>query len=227
MADQQNSDASRNEQTQKGKARSSGTLLEILRHPLALLIIGATITSLLVPYLNSRVNRNELLQEAKLKKASEIREHVIEFNSELNALETMLELFHNMNVRLQLKPAEFRQAQLKFVDDFSRRYLDFDEKAWWWYSGLEGELSALRQTSNSELQTLHTEFAEYGENIGKSKEALKPLWVALTSADYSPNDLESRKKVETIAKVQKELPPLHQARNMLVEKMAGHFTLAR
>ena len=95
MTDQQNSDASRNEQTQKGKARSSGTLLEILRHPLALLIIGATITSLLVPYLNSRVNRNELLQEAKLKKASEIREHVIEFNSELNALETMLELFHN------------------------------------------------------------------------------------------------------------------------------------
>jgi len=228
MADQQNSDASRNVQTQNGKPRSSGKRLEILRHPLVLLIIGATITSLLFPYLNSRVNRNELLQEAKLKKASEIRGHVIEFNSELNALETMLELFHNMNVRLQLKPAEFRQAQLRFVDDFSKRYLDFDEKAWWWYSGLEGELSSLRQTSSGELQTLDNEFVEYGENVGKSKEVLKPLWVALTSADYSPNDLESRKKVdEIIAKVQKELPPLHQARNILAERMAGHFTLAR
>src|SRR6185436_1505816 len=72
MADQQNSDASRNVQTQNGKPRSSGKRLEILRHPLVLLIIGATITSLLFPYLNSRVNRNELLQEAKLKKASEI-----------------------------------------------------------------------------------------------------------------------------------------------------------
>jgi len=205
-------------------------VLGILRHPLVLLVIGATITSLLVPYLNAKVNRNEILQEARLKKAIEIGEHNTEFNSKFNTLKTMLESFHKRSVRLQLKPAEFREAKSKFLDEFSKRYLDLDEKAWWWYPALEREASVLRLTSRSELQTLDTELKEYGDNLNKSFGALRPLWQALTSYDYDPTDKEYMNKVDKIIADVNDpnngLPPLFQARNILIERIAGHFTSA-
>ena len=113
---------------QEASPSSKSTLTqvtEVLRHPFVLFLFGVVTTSLLVPYLNSKINRNQLLQEARLKKAIEIGNHNTEFNSKFNALRTMLESFHNQNVRLRLEPAEFRQAQLKFRDDFTNFLLDF------------------------------------------------------------------------------------------------------
>ena len=225
MASQQNIQTAK-----ESESASIKQVLEILKHPLALLVIGATITSLLVPYLNAKVNRNEILQEARLKKAIEIGEHNTEFNSKFNTLKTILESFHRRSVRLQLKPSEFREAQSKFLDEFSRRYLDLDEKAWWWYPALQREASVLRLTSRSELQTLDTELKEYGDNLNKSFDILRPLWQALTSSDYNPNDKEYTDKVDKIIKdVNDEktgLPALFQARNILIERIAGHFTSA-
>jgi uncharacterized membrane-anchored protein YhcB (DUF1043 family) len=219
-----------NIQTTKESESPSTTkqVLDILKHPLILLVIGATITSLLVPYLNAKVNRNEILQAARLKKAIEIGEHNTEFNSKFNTLKTMLESFHKRSVSLQLKPAEFKVAQSKFLDEFSRRYLDLDEKAWWWYPALEREASILGLTSRSELQTLDTELQEYGDNLNKSFNILRPLWRKLTSYDYNPNDKEYANEVDQIIlnvnDPKNGLPPLFQARNILIERIAGHFT---
>jgi hypothetical protein len=206
-------------------------VLDILKHPLVLLVIGATITSLLVPYLNAKVNRNEILQAARLKKAIEIGEHNTEFNSKFNTLKTMLESFHRRSVRLQLKPSEFRETKSKFLDEFSRRYLDLDEKAWWWYPALEREASVLHLTSKSELQALDTELNEYGDNLNKSFGILRPLWQALTSYEYNPDDKEYTNKVDKIIEAVNDpnngLSPLFQSRNILIEKIAGHFTSAQ
>src|SRR5215207_1758689 len=106
MASQQNIQTAKESESPSIKEVSA-----ILKHPLVLLVIGATITSLLVPYLNAKVNRNEILQEARLKKAIEIGEHNTEFNSKFNTLKTMLESFHRRSVSLQLKPSEFKEAQ--------------------------------------------------------------------------------------------------------------------
>src|SRR5262245_5982218 len=205
--------------------------LDILKHPLVLLVIGATITSLIVPYLNAKVNRNEILQAARLKKAIEIGEHNTEFNSKFNTLKTMLELFHRRSVRARLNPSEFREAKSKFLDEFTRRYLDLDEKAWWWYPALEREASVMRLSSRSELQSLDTELPEYGDNLNKSFAILRPLWQALTAYDYDPNDKECTNKVDKIIADVNDpnngLPPLFQSRNILIERIAGHFSSAQ
>ena len=209
-------------------SRSSESIVkqvgEVLRHPFVLLLIGALTTSLLVPYLNSKVNRNQLLREARLKKAIEIGNHNTEFNSRFNALKTMLESFHNQNVRLRLEPAELRQAQLKFRDDFTKRYLDLDEIAWWWHPDIEREASVLGLIPSDELQELDRDLKEYGNNVNKSFNVLRPLWQELTSRDYNPNDLKSSDKVKKIVAETQALNPLFEERSILIGRITKHFT---
>lgn len=199
-------------------------IAEVLRHPFVLLAIGAVTTSLLVPYLNSKINRSQLLREARLNRAIEIGKRNTEFNSKFNALKTMLESFHNQNVRLVLQPSELRAAQLKFRDDFSKRYLELDETAWWWYSDLEKEASVLDLIPPNELQALDIDLEKYGDNLHRHFEVLKPLWQVLTSQDYNPNDQTSRDKVEQIIKDVNKGGPLFQDRSDLIERITRHFT---
>jgi len=197
---------------------------EVLRHPFVLFLIGAVTTSLLVPSLNSKINRNQLLQEARLKKAMEIGNHNTQFNSKFNTLKTMLESFHNQNLRLRLEPAELREAQLKFRNDFTKRYLELDEVAWWWHPDLEREASVLGLIPTDELQALDVDVREYGSNMNKSFNILRPLWQALTSRDYNPNDVKSTDKIKQIVSDTQALGPLFDERGILIGRITKHFT---
>ncbi|HEX8000184.1 MAG TPA: hypothetical protein VF528_17480 [Pyrinomonadaceae bacterium] len=199
-------------------------LARTLKHPLFLLIIGATITSLLVPYLNSKVNRNRMLQEARQKKALEIVNRNTEFNIKLNALKTMMESFHNQNVRLQLQPSELREAQLKFRDDFNKRYLELDESAWWWHSNIARESSILALIPTDALPVLDSELKEYAANVSRSVGSLRPFWQKLTSSDYNPNDEKSREEVKKILADAGKEGYLFGERNSIIEKITRHYT---
>jgi hypothetical protein len=197
---------------------------EALKHPLFLLIVGALMTSLLIPYLNDQFSRNRVRQETSLKKVLEIGLHNTEFNSELNTLKTMMQSFHNQNVRLQLQPDELREAQKNFRKDFNTRYLALDEKAWYWYWDLGREAEVLNLISPNELKMLDADLNEYGANVTKSVEAMRPLWRALTSHDYNPNDKEYRAKFDKMLDdVNVELSPLFEIRKRLVESISKHF----
>lgn len=202
---------------------------EALKHPFAILMSGALITYLLVPYLNAEINYKQLLRETKLKKAIEIGDHNREFNSTFNGLLTMLSQFHNDTARLRLNPSELRAAKLNFRNDFERKYLDFDEKAWWWYTDLEREASVLDLVPSSELTQLKSETREYGQNVVKTKNILQVLWETMIADDYDPNNEESKKKVDDIIvglrNQQGGLPALSRERNELIKKITKHFTI--
>jgi hypothetical protein len=214
-----------NKESKPPSAQTIRLLVEIPKHPFVLLVLGAIITSLLIPYLNSKVTRSQLLQEARLKKATEIGDRNMEFSSKFNALKTMLESFHRRSVRLRLPPSEFKETHSRFVDDFYKRYLELDEKAWWWYPAVEREASVLHLVSETEQQTLSTDCKAYGDNLNESFNILRPLWQAMTSNDYNPSDKNSAEKVEKIIKeANDQLPKLFQARNDLMERIARHFS---
>jgi hypothetical protein len=195
-----------------------------LKHPLFLLIVGAIITSLLIPYLNDQFSRNRVRQETSLKKVLEIGLHNTEFISELNTLKTMMKSFHSQNVRMQLQPDELKEAQKNFRKDFNTRYLALDEKAWYWYWDLGREADVLDLISPKELQVLNADLNEYGANVTKSVEAMRPLWRALTSHEYNPNDKEYREEFDKkVSAVEAELSPLFETRKELVERISKHF----
>jgi len=106
--------------TPKPKSGRLGRIVkEFTTNNLVLLLVGGALTSLVVPYVNSK----RLTEETKLKKAMEIVSHKTEFNSQLNTLQTALTTFYYDNRRrlaerpVEWKLSDFRAEQVQFNKD--------------------------------------------------------------------------------------------------------------
>src|SRR5882724_3102119 len=89
-------------------------VIDSLGHPVTMLILGGLLTYIIAPIIVNNINESKLIQERKQAKAVEIWNHDTDFNIKLNALKTMLESYHNQNVRLQLSPEDLKEAQKEF-----------------------------------------------------------------------------------------------------------------
>ena len=189
-----------------------------LGHPLLLLILGSLLTYVIAPVILDRINDRKLRDEARQRKALEVWQHNTEFNSKLNALKTMLESYHNQNVRFQLAPADLLEAQKEFRREFTKRYLELDEMAWWWYRDLQREMNALHLVPKDQLPRLNTDLDKYGANVNESVGLLRPLWQTLTSHEYQPTDEKTKAKFEQLRQnAERDLPRLFNERSELIQ----------
>jgi hypothetical protein len=196
-----------------------------LGHPLTLLILGSLLTYIIAPIIIDGVNRRKLRDEAKQEKVREIWRHNTEFNIKLNALKTMLESYHNQNARLQLAPADLLEAQKEFRREFTKRYLELDEMAWWWYPTLQREMDTLGLAPRHQLPRLNADLDKYGANVNESIGLLKPLWQMLTSHDYHPNEDKTKADFERLTKdAADKLPDLFNKRSELITDVAEIIT---
>jgi hypothetical protein len=203
------------------KRQQQAILSDSLRHPLVLLLVGSLLTALVIPYINARSNRANLIREARLKKAIEIINRSSEFNSQLNSLGTALGVFHFDNVRAKTPLPECREAQKTLNMDMNARYLEFEKRSWWWYGDLLQEAVVLELASPTDLQRLGTDVNEYGANVGQSVGTLSDLWHALVSPDYDPNDKKISKLIDD---TNQKLADLFESRRKLTERLVQHFT---
>lgn len=195
-----------------------------LRHPLFLLLAGvfatALATAVLVPWISSRANRNNLLQEARLKKAIEIRNKSTTINGQLNTLFTRLGMFHQDNIRLKPPSPELRRVQAKLADDMNNRYLEFDKEAWWWYKDIYEEarlLEVLPPEGTERSRKLRKDLDQYAENIRKSVTAIGVFWHACVAQNY---DFEEEGNTTAIQTSQtEELKNLSWAREDLINQI--------
>lgn len=200
-------------------------VVDSLGHPLSLLILGGLLTYIVAPIIVNDINARKLIQERKQTKAHEIWDHDTEFNSKLNALKTMLSSYHNQNVRLQLPPDDLREAQKEFRRNFNQRYLELDEMAWWWYRTVQKEARDPSLVPPGQLPRLESDLNEYGTNINQSIGLLRPIWRALTSHDYRPDDDKSRAEFEALEKAaDAQLPNLFEERAKLIEDVTTIVT---
>jgi hypothetical protein len=200
-------------------------VVDSLGHPLALLLLGSLLTYIIAPVVIDGINQRKLRQEARQEKAQEVWRHNTEFNIKLNALKTMLESYHNQNARLQLSPADLLEAQKEFRRDFTKRYLELDEMAFWWYSDLEREVNTLDFAPKDKLPKLNADLTSYGQNVNDSIALLKPLWKMLTSHDYHPNEDQTKADFERLTKdADAKLPGLFHRRSELITDVAGIIT---
>jgi hypothetical protein len=195
-------------------------VVNFCQHPLALLFLGGLLTYIIAPMIVNGINERKLIQETKQTRALEIWNHDTQFSSKLNALKTMLESYHSQNVRLQLEPEDQKEAQKEFRRNFNQRYLELDEMAWWWYRSVQIEARDSRLVPASELPRLNADLNEYGNNVNKSIGALRPLWRALTSHDYRPNEEKSRAEFEALQKnAEDQLPDLFNERARIIDEV--------
>ncbi|MDQ1612451.1 MAG: hypothetical protein QOG00_2382 [Pyrinomonadaceae bacterium] len=203
-------------------------IIDGMGHPLVLLIIGSLLTYIVAPMLIDTINEKKLKQEARQQQALGIWKHNTEFNSKLNALKTMLESYHNQNVRFQLGADDLAEAQKEFRREFTRRYLELDEIAWWWYRDLERELIDLKIVPENQVARLDADLNLYGENVNKSVALLRPIWQALTSREYQPADEKTQTRfTELRNKADAELPRLFNERSDIIRDVTGVITASR
>lgn len=200
-------------------------VVQSLGHPLMLLLIGSLLTYIVAPIVVDGINARKMRQEAKQKKAQEIWARNTEFNSKLNTLKTMLESYHNQNVRFRLPPAELAEAQKEFRREFSKRYLELDETAWWWYRDLQREASNLNLAPADQIGPLNQELDKYGRNVTDSVLLLRPLWVTITSHEYHPDEEKTKNEFKNYADQAKAgLEPLFHGRSDIIRNVTGIIT---
>ena len=207
------------------QARPIRVVLDSLGHPMLLLILGSLLTYIIAPIVVDQINDRKLRDEAKQRKALEVWQRNTEFNSKLNALKTMLESYHNQSVRFQLAPADLLEAQKEFRREFTKRYLELDEMAWWWYRDLQREMNTLRLVPAKQLPRLNDDLDKYGVNVNESVSLLRPLWQTITSREYQPTEEKTKATFEQLRqKADSDLPRLFNERSELIQDVTQIIT---
>jgi hypothetical protein len=191
-----------------------------LRHPLAVLLIGTALSTLLIPRFSERIDRAKLVQEGRLKKSMEIIADNKETERNLNRLLTTLEIFHKDNSGPAARLSNYKKEQKELRRIMVDRYLEFDAQAWWWYSNIYVEARILGIASPQELIRLNQLSDLYGQNLKTSTAVIDDLWNAYLRETYNPSD---RRNAELMSLTRNRLDKLNHKRSVLVMQSAQIF----
>ena len=196
-------------------------VIEYLRHPLVVLLVGSLVGSIVIPYINARSTETRLFQEARLRKATEIMNHSREFSSEMNSLMTAIGSYHFDNIRMRIRPAEYKQTQKEFNKKMNDRYIEFDKKAWWWYGSLLQEAAILKLASQDDLRKIDEDIKKYAANVNEHTGVMGELWHAVVSPDYDPHDEKIARFIEV---ANKKVAELSEDRRIIIEHIIQVIT---
>lgn len=200
---------------------SDTSVLDFLKHPLLLLIIGSIIGSILIPKISERSSRTQALQQARLRKAVEIVDNNTVTISQLNAIRTRLGMFHGDNVRLKPPPAKLKELQDQLAQDMNNRYLEFDKSGWWWYRALNEQAVILEIVPPTGSSKLRNHVEAYHDNIGQTVNVLQEMWHACVAADY---DYKDARITQIQEKMNKAWNDVDKTRNQIVNDLVADFT---
>ena len=187
------------------------------RHPLTILIIGTALSAILIPSFSSRLDHQRLIDEARLKKATEILADNAETERNLNRLFTTLGIFQKDSSGPAARFVGLEKAQKELRTLMVERYLEFDRQAWWWPAQMHVEAKILEIASQEELNRLEQISKQYNDNLLASTAAIDKLWDAFLRDKYNPKD---PKNEELLKKTQEALTQLNQERSKLCVEAA-------
>lgn len=186
-------------------------------------ILLALFSNFVIPNIIEKSNKAEALRTSRLQKALDIRGHNEDFTIKLHRLKTMMQTFNKQNVRCRLSRAQLAENQNTFQKEYTERYLTLDEKAWWWYWGLERDAEVYKLLSPGESKKLVEILKQYGDATAASVGAIDPVWSHLSSSDYSliKNRQDQLQKLE--AKMNADINKLFYERANLEKEMSTLF----
>jgi uncharacterized membrane-anchored protein YhcB (DUF1043 family) len=195
--------------------------LDVLKHPLLLLIVGSIIGSILIPRISEKASHAKALQDARLRKAVDIIDNNTRTISQLNALRTRLGMFHTDNVRLSPSPAKLDGMRDKLGAEMNDRYLEFEKTGWWWYRDLNDEAVVLEIVPRTGSEKLRSDVNAYHSNILATVNLLNQMWHACVDARYDYKDPHITQIQENM---NKEWDNLTNTRNQVVNNLVADFT---
>ncbi|HKO35275.1 MAG TPA: hypothetical protein VJV21_02270 [Pyrinomonadaceae bacterium] len=202
-------------------AEDSRGILNVLRHPLLLLVVGSVIGSFLIPWISHKTDRSRVLREARLKKKVEITNKNTETISKLHLRVTRLGIFHKDNIRLKPSPAKLAVLQDKLGEDMNDLYADFQREGWWWYRSLNDEAVILEIVPPGGFDKLRKDVDAYEKNITDTVAAFNAFWHKCLSKEY---DFQDANITQIQNQMYERLEQLRQERIGLVNNLVQDFT---
>ena len=194
-------------------------------------VLSPAIVALLSIYFIPRVidysNKVEALRATRLRKSLEVSERNREFTSKLHVLKTAMQMFHHQNVLAKLSTEQLRQAQDRFRQEYTNKYLAFDEIAWWRYESLGPEAKTFDLLSSEETAEIVKLSDVYVENAAKSVGAIDPLWRLLCSTEYNLSDRGQKNVAELNTVMESSIKQLDEDRQTVVTRVSTVFAQTR
>lgn len=159
-----------------------------LKHPLALLLIGTLIGSLLIPNINEQSNERRLRHEERLKIAISIIEQSHETDRRMSNLMNFLNLFHNDHKVKGMQLPSLESDQYKAREKFNDMFLAFNGQAWFWHWNVRSESTLSALATPEEEKKISVLAREYSNALSEETAALTPLWKAFLKENFNPFD---------------------------------------
>jgi hypothetical protein len=163
----------------------------ISRHPLVVLVVGAIITSILIPIVTHFVTQWNATYMARRTKAVEVLKEANLVNQRLNLIQTALENFEHDVLPYSVSPdnpEEFRSEQKELRKQIESLYADFNTSAWFVFRDLSAEASILRILPADRIEKFNKLIDEYNMNLEATTTNLRPPWYEFLRVRRWPGD---------------------------------------
>ncbi len=177
------------------------------RHPMIVLLLGAGISSLLVPAYQANGLKQQEEEARRTRFIREIHQFDGEVNTHLNSLTTAMELTLKLDGQGEgVDPANFRSRAMD-------AYADFDRVAWWKLDALCSEYASSAAATPHRQEAMWGEVAAYEAVLAERAELFAPAW----SMIFGDGDGDEGVTVEWF---RNELRPQQET---LIRKGQGHL----
>jgi hypothetical protein len=156
------------------------TALETTKHPLVVLAVATVLGSVLIPYVNSRIARENRQRELRVSQAVQALRSSSETDRRLNLVLTEFANF------VKDESPNDSAARSALRERVYRLYAEFNRDAWWWHWQLLQEIQVLHLVDDDAARIMRAAIEEYAANLKESTQALDPLWGRLISTGTQP-----------------------------------------
>jgi hypothetical protein len=152
------------------------SLIRSSKHPLVVLLAATLLGSVLIPYVNARIDREKRRRELKSERATQILRSARDIERKLNLVFTEFENFYKDQVATGdiTKP-----STVAFRGQVYKLYEDFNRDAWWWHWQIQEEAEVLGLIDGESLAQLKRSVEAYNTSLVSSTREVDRVWAAL------------------------------------------------
>lgn len=186
------------------------TSLQILKHPLLILLLGTLLGSVIVPYISGRSARAREIEELRVTSAVAAVQNGNDVDRRLNGLLTTFESFWK-----DTPEAERAARKGELRSKIYSLYEEFDHTAWWWFDESRHQARLLGLLSEKEAIEAEALSSQYRHGLEEGVAAIDSAWQISLRQSPPPNDAEAAK---VLTHARKRLDETRMERYLILEK---------
>lgn len=180
----------------------SRSLLRASKHPLVVLLAGTLLGSVLIPFVNSEIDRERRLRDLRAEHSRVVLKSSLDVERKLNLLNTAFESFYKDDVVSGQTTVDSRRALRVRVYELHE---DFDRDAWWWHEQLLDEAKVVGLLDDARLSQLERAVRNYKNALLTSTELLDRYWAQLIRSQEPVSPAAAVKTVNEVKPLLREL----------------------